>query len=160
MERSVAAADGVEVVTLLLSWSGGAWMGVEVTGFYAVKGSEGGAIVNIDSRIKNVVGGTIVIVAYKPFAGKEEALLALTRKQLPILRSLGLATDRPATACRAADGTIIEVFEWAAGAIERAHAHPEVQELWDRYAEVCTYLPLNQLPEAADIFAGFQSVDL
>lgn len=114
----------------------------------------------IDSRTRNAAGGTIVIVAYKPFAGKEEALLALTRKHLPILRSIGLVTDRPAIVCRAADGTMIEVFEWAAGAIERAHAHPEVQELWDRYAEVCTYLPLHQLPEAADIFAGFQAVDL
>jgi hypothetical protein len=102
----------------------------------------------------------VVIVAYKPFAGKATALLALTREHVPLLRAEGLATDWPVTACRAADGTIVEVFEWAPGALEKAHTNPVVLDLWKRYAEVCTYLPLSQLPEAAEMFAGFEPVAL
>ena len=100
----------------------------------------------------------IVIVAYKPLPGMDAELLKLTREHVPLLRELGLATDHPVTICKAADGTIIEVFEWAAGAIARAHEHPVVHDLWQRYSVVCTYEPLNTLPEAAQMFAGFASV--
>jgi hypothetical protein len=66
----------------------------------------------------------------------------------------------PATVCLAADGTVVEVFEWEAGAMERAHSNAEVGKLWQRYAEVCEYVPLNTLPEAAQLFADFAPVDL
>ena len=66
--------------------------------------------------------GDMVIVAYQPRPGCEEALLALTRAHVPFLRERGLATHRPTLAMRGADGTIVEVFEWADGAIARAHA--------------------------------------
>jgi hypothetical protein len=101
----------------------------------------------------------IVIVAYKPKPGMEEKLLQLAREHVPLLRKEGLATDRPETICRAADGTIVEVFEWEAGAIERAHTNPVVGKMWQEYSEVCTYVPPNTLPEAADIFAGFAPVE-
>jgi hypothetical protein len=57
----------------------------------------------------------LVIVAYKPKPGKEAELLALSHEHVPYLRSLGLATDRPHIVAAAADGTIVEVFEWAEG---------------------------------------------
>ncbi len=50
--------------------------------------------------------GVLVIVAYRPKAGKAEMLLELTKRHTPILQGLGLATDRPAYAMRAADSTI------------------------------------------------------
>jgi hypothetical protein len=56
--------------------------------------------------------GKFVIVAYRPRPGKEQELLQLTREHLPILRSEGLATDRPSYVMKSADGTIVEVFEW------------------------------------------------
>lgn len=104
--------------------------------------------------------GDMVIVAYRPKPGQDEALLALTRAHVPDLRRLGLATDRKALAMRAADGTIVEVFEWAEGAIARAHEHPEVQAMWGRYAEACDYVSLKNLPEAAMMFAQFVPVEL
>jgi hypothetical protein len=103
---------------------------------------------------------SIVIVAYKPRPGKEAELLQLTREHVPLLRSLGLATDHPVTACRAADGTIVEVFEWEAGALEEAHTNPVVGELWQRYFAVCEIVPLNTLAETAETFAGFTPVEL
>jgi len=101
----------------------------------------------------------VVIVAYKPKPGKEKELLALTKEHVPLLRTEGLATDHPVTICRAADGPIVEVFEWEAGAIERAHANPVVGELWKRYNAACDYVPLSTLAEAAQIFAGFAPVE-
>ena len=78
-----------------------------------------------------------VIVAYKPKPGKEAELLELTRGHVPRLRAEGLATESPVTICRAADGTIIEVFEWEAGGIERAHHNAAVGAMWAEYSAVC-----------------------
>jgi len=100
----------------------------------------------------------LVIVAYKPKPGCEAALLRLTREHVPILRREGLATDHPVTICRAADGTLLEVFEWAPGGIERAHSNPVVNGLWHDYAAVCTYVPLNTLAESAEMFATFTPI--
>ena len=100
----------------------------------------------------------IVIVAYCPKPGCEAALTELLADHVPHLRRLGLATDRPATVMRAADGTMIEVFEWRDGAIQTAHSLPEIQQLWARYEAVCTYVSLRELPETAEMFATFLPV--
>src|ERR1700722_8370475 len=97
-------------------------------------------------------GCTLVIVAYKPKPGKEADLLQLTREHVPLLRAEGLATDRPVTACQAKDGTIVEMFEWATGAVERAHTILEVRKLWERYAAACDIVPLTSLPESSTMF--------
>ncbi len=95
------------------------------------------------------------IVAYKPKQGKEADLLALSHEHVPYLRSLGLATDRPHIVASAADGTIVEVFEWAEGGLEKAHQHAGLAVMWQRYAAACDYVPLNTLAEAGTMFAGF-----
>ena len=104
--------------------------------------------------------GRMVIVGYRPKPGCEDALLTLTRDHVPCLRRLGFATDRQALAMRSKDGIIVEVFEWADGAIARAHEHPEVLAMWERYAAVCEYTPLRQLAEAKDLFAEFEPIEL
>lgn len=104
--------------------------------------------------------GQIVIVAYKPKPGKEEALKQLMKTHLPRLKQEGLVTDRESIMMEAADGTIIEVFEWlSAEAIANAHHNPAVQQMWGEYAEVCDYVPLNMLNETGDMFAGFTPVN-
>jgi hypothetical protein len=101
----------------------------------------------------------MVIVAYRPKRGKDAALLALARDHVALLRRLGLATARKECVMRAADGTVVEVFEWASrAALAAAHQHPAVAALWADYQEVCDYVPLRQLREAADLFAEFQPV--
>jgi quinol monooxygenase YgiN len=85
--------------------------------------------------------GLLVIAACRPKPGKQNDLLQLLREHLPILRGLGLATERPATVMRAQDGTLLEVFEWASQeAIAAAHQNPEVQKLWERFADACDYV--------------------
>jgi hypothetical protein len=103
--------------------------------------------------------GDVVIVAYRPKPGQEDALLDLVRDHVPFLRRLGLATDRPAVAMRGSGGVIVEVFEWAEGAVAKAHEHPDIQAMWGSYAAVCDYVPLCDLPEAAEMFASFAPID-
>ena len=99
--------------------------------------------------------GDLVIVAYRPKPGSGAALEALVRDHVPRLRRLGLATDRTPVFARARDGTLVEVFEWREGAVDRAHGMPEIHAMWGEFAEVCDYLPLRDLAEAADLFATF-----
>ena len=100
--------------------------------------------------------GRIAFVAYKPKPGKEEELKALMREHLPVLRWQGLVTDRESILMEAKDRTILEVFEWKSKeAIESAHANPVVGKLWERYAEVCDYIPVSNVPEVAEVFSEF-----
>lgn len=78
-----------------------------------------------------------------------------------LLRSEGLATDRPAVVMRAEDGAIIEVLERASpGAIDEGYNSPRVQAIWGRFAACRDYTPLNVLVESADMFREFEPVDL
>jgi hypothetical protein len=104
--------------------------------------------------------GRIVIVGYKPKPGKNEALKALMKTHLPRLQQEGLATNRESIIMEAADGTIIEVFEWvSAEAIQNAHTNPAVLQMWGEYAEVCDYVPVGSLTEAGTLFSAFIPVN-
>jgi len=62
---------------------------------------------------------------------------------------------------RSMDGTIIEVFEWKSqAAMDAAHSNPVVLKMWERYAEACEYIPLIQVKECNDMFAGFEPIEL
>src|SRR6202035_6027347 len=105
--------------------------------------------------------GVCVIVAYRPKPGKGDELLELVRNRVPTLRTEGLVTDRAPTIMRARDGTIIEVSEWKSqAAIDAAHKNPNVLAMWDKFFAICECVPLNTLPEAADMFAGFTPVEV
>ena len=105
--------------------------------------------------------GQFVIAAYRPRPGMEARLLELVKDHLPILRSQGLVTDRPAYAMRAKDGTILEVFEWKSPeAINAAHTNQAVLAMWARFNEACSYESLANLEESKQLFAGFEPIDL
>ncbi len=104
--------------------------------------------------------GRMVIAAYRPKAGCDDALLALTREHYGILAGEKLVTKRAPIIMRAKDGTLLEVFEWAsADAIDSAHTNPAVLDLWDRYAELCEYVKLSDISESDMQFAEFSPVD-
>jgi len=101
----------------------------------------------------------MVMALFRPKPGKEADLMACMRDHLPVLRGQGLATERPSLILRAGDGTLVEVFEWVSqAAIDAAHTNPEVGKLWGRYAACCDYVTLADLPEARDMFPGFDLV--
>jgi hypothetical protein len=100
--------------------------------------------------------GRVVIACYRPKPGKAEALQELMKDHLPILRAQGLVTERESIIMVAQDGTIVEVFEWASSeAIANAHTNPAVQAMWQRYADVCDYIPIAELEEASQLFSEF-----
>jgi len=104
--------------------------------------------------------GVIVIVAYKPKPDKETELLELVRRRVPFLRDEGLVTDRIPTIMRGRDGTIIEVSEWKSqAAIDAAHKNPKVLAFWNEMFAVCECVPLKTLPEAKQMFAGFEPLE-
>jgi quinol monooxygenase YgiN len=105
------------------------------------------------------MNGVIVIVAYRPKPGKENETLELVRSRIPTLRKEGLVTDRAPTIMRARDGTIVEVSEWKSHeAIDAAHKNPIVLAMWSKFFEASDCIPLNELSESAEMFAGFESV--
>ena len=107
--------------------------------------------------------GRFVIAAYKPKPGMEPQLDAVVARHMKVLAAEGLVTDRPAYVMRAADGTVVEVFEWrSAEAIERAYnsAAVDIGQLWAEFAAVCDYVPLVSLNEAQQPFAEVEPVRL
>ena len=103
--------------------------------------------------------GDMVIVAYRPRAGHEDELLALTRDHVRTLRRLGLATERPTLAMRSREGIVVEVFEWRDGGIAAAHANPDVLAMWERYAAVCDHVPLREHVVSFRQFARFEPIE-
>ena len=102
----------------------------------------------------------IAVVAYRPKAGKDEQLLELVRSRVPTLRNERLATDRVPVIMRSRDGTIVEVSEWKSReAIDAAHKNPNVWAMWEKFFAVCDCVPLNTLPETANIFASFTPIE-
>ena len=103
--------------------------------------------------------GRVVIVAYTPKPGREAQLLAAVGRHLGVLRAEGLVTERAPYVLRAADGSVLEIFEWlSADAIQRAHHSPAVQALWAEFGAACDYTPLARLAETQQMFAEFESV--
>lgn len=104
--------------------------------------------------------GVCVIVAYRPKPGKEKELLELVRSRVPALRKEDLVTNRVPTIMRSRDGTIIEVSEWKSReAIDAAHNNANVLALWQKFFALCDCVPLNTLPEATEMFAGFTPIE-
>lgn len=102
----------------------------------------------------------VVIACYRPRHGCQEALAQLVRTHVPRLRELGLVTEREPICMVAADGTVVEVFEWRSQeAIARAHEDPVVQALWKQFEALCEWLPVGSLPEAAELFSEFRPLN-
>jgi quinol monooxygenase YgiN len=101
-----------------------------------------------------------VSLSYRPIPGKGDELLELVRSRVLTLQKEGLVTDRAPTIMRARDGTIVEVSEWKSRkAIDAAHKNPNVLAMWEKFFAVCECVPLNNLAEAQEMFAGFEAVE-
>lgn len=105
--------------------------------------------------------GRFVIASFKPRPGRQQALLAVVEKHWRVLDAEGLVTARPRCVMQAADGTVVEVFEWASPeAIAQAHQNPAVHALWAEFEAACEYVPLASLAEAAGPFAEFDPLPM
>lgn len=102
--------------------------------------------------------GRFVIVAYRPKPGMAHVLDDLVSRHWDSLHREALVSDRPAVLMRAADGSVVEIFEWlSAQSIERAHRSAAVQAMWAEFAACCDYVPVGTLPESGQPFAEFDT---
>lgn len=100
--------------------------------------------------------GRVVIACYAPRAGRESELHELARGHVRRLRAQGLVTDREPIIAVAADGTVVEVFEWISQeAIDAAHTNPAVRAMWEEFDDVATYVPISEVAEASSLFSDF-----
>jgi len=100
-----------------------------------------------------------VIAVYKPRPGKAAELQAIVARHHGVLTGQGLVTERPPFVAQAADGTFVEVFEWASPqAIERAHHDPVVQAMWAEFDAACEFVPVATLPEGQQLFSEFEAM--
>ena len=103
----------------------------------------------------------VVIAAFRPKPGKAQVLRQVVQRHGTVLTEQGLVTDRPRIVMQAADGTLIEVFEWrSAEAVEQAHENPAVQALWREFEAACEYVPVGAVAEAGRLFSEFAPVDV
>lgn len=103
--------------------------------------------------------GVISFAAFRPHADKDADLLEVIAGRLPLLRRLGLATDREHIVVRTPSGIIIEVSEWVSkAAIDAAHRTPEVQALWARFDECSQYVTPNDAHEFDAMFPSSRAV--
>ena len=87
-------------------------------------------------------------------------MAALVRTHVPDLRAAGLVTDRAPIAAVAADGTIVEVFEWLSeDAIAKAHSHPVVQEMWRKFEACCWYETPANVPDLQRMFVSLEPLE-
>lgn len=102
-------------------------------------------------------GTVLAIATYTPKAGHEKELFELVKRHLPVLRELEFATDRSNYIAKSQDGTIIEVFEWTSlDAINAAHQHPAIANIWEKMTLIADFHPMTTLPEGKKPFPGFE----
>ena len=103
----------------------------------------------------------MVIACYRPKPGEDEALKALVKDHLPVLRAEGLAGEGPSLCGRAKDGTIVEVFCWKSqAAIDAAHENKAVLAMWNKFEKVCDFVVVGDVAEARELFSPLEPLDL
>jgi len=71
----------------------------------------------------------------------------------------GLITDRKEVQGVAANGELMEVFEWES--VEKSRGAPAIAEIgahWKAMGEVMDFVPLSEVPEAQHPFAHFNPI--
>ncbi len=108
-----------------------------------------------------MMSANMVIAVYRPKAGKAEQLLSILERHLPLLRELGLATERKSLVMRSTiDGSILEIFEWKSDeAVQTAHEYPKVLAYWDEFKDVCDCIAPGDLSEMGGLFPHFEVLD-
>ena len=103
--------------------------------------------------------GLLVICSYRPRAGREDEARMLMAGHVPLLREHGLITSREAVQGVAADGALVEIFEWES--VEKSRGAATISEIgahWKAMSEVMDFVPLAQLDEAQHAFAHFHPI--
>lgn len=98
----------------------------------------------------------ITMAMYQPHEGKEEQLNKVLKTHIKTLEAEELITSREPIRAAAADGTVIEIFEWKSEqAKDAAHESPVVSKVWNEIMEIADIKSLSSLAEADHPFPNF-----
>jgi quinol monooxygenase YgiN len=98
----------------------------------------------------------ITMALYQPNTGKEEQLNSVLKNHIKTLEAEDLITSREPIRAQAADGTVIEIFEWKSDqAKDAAHESPAVMKIWNEIMEITEIKSLSSLDEANHPFPNF-----
>ncbi len=83
-----------------------------------------------------------VICHYRVAPGNEEAFERLLAEHWPTLDRLQLVESPGTVVYRGVEEVTnrpiyFEIFHWRDGAVERAHEHPQVMQVWERMDQLC-----------------------
>jgi len=98
----------------------------------------------------------ITMALYKAHDGKEKSLNEILNIHVRTLEAEDLITSREPIRAQAADGTILEIFEWKSeNAKDAAHESPVVMKIWNEIMEVAEIKSLSSLNESNHPFPNF-----
>ena len=99
----------------------------------------------------------LTFAMYRPKKGKSAQLKKILKDHVPTLHKLELITKKSSHIVESENGTIIEIFEWTSvKAKDIAHKHPAVRAIWGKMMDICTFPPMEDLPEAKHSFPNFK----
>lgn len=101
----------------------------------------------------------IALIVYKPWKDKSKELIDSLLANIPVMRKLGLVTDREQIVAQSKDGCIIQIFEWREEASEeQAMAHPVVQEMWMKVSKMSEFKKPMDIAEFQEQLSKFDTI--
>jgi hypothetical protein len=101
----------------------------------------------------------IALILYSPRKGREQELIEMLQHNIPVMRKLGLVTDREQILAGTKDGSIIQIFEWKSqDSQEQAMAHPVVQEMWLKAGNISEFQKPAAVAEFNEVFSMFKTI--
>jgi len=103
----------------------------------------------------------IMVVAYRPYKGKEEILKSLLFAQIKVFRDEGLLSGRDPWFMRSNDALYLGFYEWKSKeVVDGLEANPKVQQLWMQFDKICSFEKPASVPELQQLFTHFESISV
>lgn len=101
----------------------------------------------------------IALILYSPRKDREQELIEMLQQNIPVMRKLGLVTDREQILASTKDGSIIQLFEWKNDdSQEQAMAHPVCQEMWLKVGNISEFQKPTAVAEFNEVFSMFKTI--
>jgi hypothetical protein len=101
------------------------------------------------------------IVVYKPYKGREQELVPAIVASYRDLHQRGYVTAQPAKLMKAANGSIVMIFDWKDENMKNnAQADPVIQQHWMALSKLCEFDKPMNLIECQQPFSEFEAIEI
>jgi quinol monooxygenase YgiN len=101
----------------------------------------------------------IMIVAYRPYKGKEEVFRSQLFRQIEIYREEELLSDRDPWFMRTKNGAYLVFFEWKSQeVVDSLETNPQIQQIWMQFEKICSFEKPSSVQEFQEMFSHFESI--